>query len=369
VLTDQGAEPVDCVVIGAGVVGLAAARALAQAGRDVIVLEAEGAIGTGISSRNSEVIHAGLYYAPDSLKARLCVAGSRLMRAHATRCGIPHSLPGKLVVATDANEEAALATLFERGQTNGAEGLRMLSAAEARALEPDLVCTAALLSPFTGIIDSHALMLSLQGEAEASGAMIAFHAPVTGGRADGDAMLIETGGAEPMRLRARSVVLAAGLAAPRIGAALGLSDVPPAYLCRGNYFSLTGRTPFSRLVYPVPVAAGLGVHFTLDLGGAGRFGPDVEWIEREEYTVDPHRGDVFYDAIRRYWPGLPDGALAPAYCGIRPKIHAPDQPGRDFLIHGPTETGAPSVVALYGIESPGLTASLAIADHVLGLLS
>lgn len=369
VLTEQDAEPVDCVVIGAGVVGLAAARALAQAGRDVIVLEAEGAIGTGISSRNSEVIHAGLYYAPGSLKARLCVAGSRLMRAHAVRCGIPHSLPGKLVVATDESEEAALATLFERGQANGAEGLRMLNAAEARALEPNLVCTAALLSPFTGIIDSHALMLSLQGEAEAAGAMIAFHAPVTGGHADGDAMLIETGGAEPMRLRARSVVLAAGLSAPRIGAALGLADVPPAYLCRGTYFSLTGRTPFSRLVYPVPVTAGLGVHFTLDLGGAGRFGPDVEWIEREEYTVDPHRGDVFYEAIRRYWPGLPDGALAPAYCGIRPKIHAPDQPGRDFLIHGPAETGAPGMVALYGIESPGLTASLAIADHVRDLLS
>ncbi|CCG42079.1 NAD(P)/FAD-dependent oxidoreductase [Magnetospirillum molischianum] len=368
-LAEQGAEPVDCVVIGAGVVGLAAARGLALAGRDVIVLEAEGAIGTGISSRNSEVIHAGLYYTPGSLKARLCVEGSRAMRAHATRCGIPHALPGKLVVATDTNEEETLATVFERARTNGAEGLRMLSATEARALEPDLVCTAALLSPFTGIIDSHAFMLSLQGEAEAAGAMIAFHAPVTGGRADGDSMLIETGGVEPMRLRARSVVVSAGLAAPRIGAALGLRDVPPASLCRGNYFSLIGRVPFSRLVYPVPVSAGLGVHFTLDLGGAGRFGPDVEWIEREEYNVDPTRGDVFYDAIRRYWPGLPDGALAPAYCGIRPKIQAPGEPERDFLIHGPTETGAPGVVALYGIESPGLTASLAIADHVVEMLS
>jgi len=369
VLTQQDAEPVDCVVIGAGIVGLAIARTLAQAGRDVIVLEAEGAIGTGISSRNSEVIHAGLYYAPGSLKARLCVEGSRLMRAHAVRCGIPHSLPGKLVVATDEGEEAALAAIFARGQANGAEGLRMLSGAEARALEPNLACTAALLSPVTGIIDSHAMMLSLQGEAEAAGAMIAFHAPVIGGGADGDAMRIDTGGAEPMRLRARSVVLAAGLAAPRIGAALGLAAVPTGYLCRGSYFSLTGRAPFSRLVYPVPVAAGLGVHFTLDLGGAGRFGPDVEWIEHEDYSVDPQRGDVFYEAIRRYWPGLPAGALAPAYCGIRPKITAPDQPGCDFLIHGPAESGAPGMVALYGIESPGLTACLAIADHVAGLLS
>jgi L-2-hydroxyglutarate oxidase LhgO len=368
-LTQQTAEPVECVVIGAGVVGLAVARRLARAGREVVVLEAEGAIGTGISSRNSEVIHAGLYYQPDSLKARLCVEGSRALRAHALRCSIPHALPGKLVVAATPDEEAALATLFARGTANGAEGLRMLSAAEARALEPDLVCTAALLSPATGIIDSHALMLSLQGEAEEAGAMIAFHAPVLSGQSDGDAMLIEAGGAEPMRLRARSVVVSAGLSAPRVGTALALRDVPPAHLCRGSYFSLSGRAPFSRLVYPVPVSAGLGVHFTLDLGGAGRFGPDVEWIEREDYAVDPARGDAFYEAIRRYWPGLPDGALAPAYCGIRPKIHAPDQPSRDFLIHGPAETGAPGTVALYGIESPGLTACLAIADHVADLLS
>jgi len=368
-LTEQGTEPVDCVVIGAGIVGLAVARALALAGRDVIVLEAEGAIGTGISSRNSEVIHAGLYYPPGSLKARLCVEGSRLMRAHAELCGIPHTLTGKLVVATTEAEESALARVFERGRANGAEGLRMLSGAEARALEPNLTCTAALLSPVTGIIDSHALMLSLQGEAEANGAMIAFRAPVVRGQSDGEAMLLETGGAEPMRLRARSVVVAAGLAAPRIGSALGLQDVPPTYLCRGTYFSLTGRTPFSRLIYPVPVAAGLGIHFTLDLGGAGRFGPDTEWIEREDYTVDPARGDAFYAAIRRYWPGLPDGALAPAYCGIRPKIQAPGEPNRDFLIHGPAETGAPGVAALYGIESPGLTACFAIADHVVEVLS
>jgi L-2-hydroxyglutarate oxidase LhgO len=358
------AERIDCAVIGAGVVGLAVARALAMAGREVVVLEAEGAVGTGISSRNSEVIHAGMYYPKGSLKARLCVSGNRLLRRFAAAHGVPYGMVGKLIVATDAEEEAALAAILAKGQDNGVEGLTALSAAEAHGLEPELECRAALLSPSTGIIDSHALMLALQGDAEAHGATVAFKSPVVGGRAGESSTLLDVGGADPMTLEARTVVVSTGLAAPKVAAALGLPGVPPAYLCKGNYFSLTGKTPFSRLVYPVPVAAGLGVHFTLDLGGRGRFGPDVEWVEREDYVVAPRRGDAFYAGIRRYWPGLADGALEPAYAGIRPKIQAPGEAARDFLIHGPQDHGVAGVVVLYGIESPGLTSCLAIAEYV-----
>ncbi|MGE5503408.1 MAG: NAD(P)/FAD-dependent oxidoreductase [Actinomycetota bacterium] len=361
-------ERIDCAVIGAGVVGLAVARALALAGREVVVLEAEGAIGTGISSRNSEVVHAGMYYAKDSLKARLCVAGNRTLRDFATERGVPLSMVGKLIVATDAEEEAQLAAILAKGHANGCTGLHAVSAAEARAMEPSLACTAALYSPDTGIIDSHALMLALLGEAEEHGTSVAFHAPVTGGRAGDDSMVLDVGGAEPMRLHCRSVVVSAGLKAPAVARALGLPAVPQDYLCKGNYFTLAGKMPFSRLVYPVPVAAGLGVHYTLDLAGRGRFGPDVEWVEREDYVVDPRRADSFYAAIRRYWPGLADGALEPAYAGIRPKIQAPDQPARDFLVHGPADHGVPGVVALYGIESPGLTSCLPLAAMVREML-
>ncbi len=368
-LTESSAERVDCVVIGAGVVGLAVARALAHAGREVIILEAEGAIGTGISSRNSEVIHAGMYYPAGSLKARLCVAGNRMLRDYAASRGVPHKMVGKLIVATDEAEAAQLDGILAKGKANGVEGLAPISAAHAREMEPDLACVAALWSPATGIVDTHGLMLSLLGEAEERGAALAVKSPVVAGRPTGRGMLVSVGGAEPTTLLARQVVLAAGLAAPRLGAALGLANVPPAYLCKGNYFTLAGRTPFSRLVYPVPVAAGLGVHFTLDLGGRGRFGPDVEWLADEDYRVDPRRGDSFYAAIRRYWPGLADGALEPAYAGIRPKISAEGQPAADFLIHGPAETGQPGVAALYGIESPGLTSSLAIAKLVGELLA
>ena len=364
VLTETGAEPVDCVVIGAGVVGLAIARQLALAGREVIVLEAEAAMGTGISSRNSEVLHAGMYYPRDSLKARFCVAGNAMLRDFAATRGVAFKMVGKLIVATDEAEAAALDAIQERGAANGVPGLTAIPAAEARALEPELVCVKALWSPATGIVDSHGVMLALRGEAESRGASLAVKSPVIGGRPTDAGTLIRVGGADPMTLLARSVVVSAGLGAPALAAGLGLAGVPPAYLCKGNYFGLTGKTPFSRLVYPVPVAAGLGVHFTLDLAGRGRFGPDVEWIEGEDYRVDPRRGQSFYAAIRRYWPGLADGALEPAYAGIRPKIQAPDQPARDFVIHGPAETGAAGVVALYGIESPGLTACLAIARHV-----
>ncbi len=367
-LTEAGAERVDCVVIGAGVVGLAIARHLALAGREVVVLEAEGAMGTGISSRNSEVLHAGMYYPKDSLKARLCVAGNTLLRDFAATRGVTLKMVGKLIVATDDAEAAALDGILSKGRANGVAELTAIPAAEARALEPELNCVKALWSPSTGIIDTHALMLALLGEAESRGAALALRAPVIGGRPTGDGILIQVGGAEPMTLLARSVVVSTGLNAPSVAASLGLAGVPPAYLCKGSYFGLTGKTPFSRLVYPVPVAAGLGVHFTLDLGGRGRFGPDTEWVEHEDYVVDPRRGESFYAAIRRYWPGLKDGALEPAYAGIRPKVQAPDQPARDFLIHGPAETGLPGVVALYGIESPGLTSCLTIARHVGELL-
>lgn len=363
-LTSAGVERIDCAVIGAGVVGLAAARALAMAGHEVVVLEAEGAIGTGISSRNSEVIHAGMYYPAGSLKARLCVAGNRQLRAFAANHGIPFRMTGKLIVATDAEEEAKLADILARGRANGVEGLTSIPAAEAMALEPQLACTAALYSPATGIIDAHALMLALQGDAEEHGAVIAFHAPVLGGHSSDGGMLLSIGGAQPTRLWARHVVIAAGLSACPVARSLGLARVPREYLCKGNYFTLSGRMPFQRLVYPVPVAAGLGTHYTIDMGGRGRFGPDVEWIERADYAVDPRRGDAFYAAIRRYWPGLPDGALEPGYAGIRPKINAPEQAAADFAIHGPADHGTPGVVALYGIESPGLTACLALAELV-----
>ncbi len=327
-LGPQGGETlidrVDCAVIGAGVIGLAAARALALAGRSVLILEAEGAIGTGISSRNSEVIHAGLYYPPDSLKAALCGTGNRLLRAYAQARGVPFRMTGKLIVATDADDEAKLAAIDARARANGVVDLEWLSGARVRALEPDLAVRAALLSPSTGIIDVHALMLALLGEAEAKGAQLALRSTVTGGEpVDGGTLLTIDGGGEPFRLIARQVVLAAGLAAPALAARLGFHDVPTGRLCKGNYFTLTGKAPFARLVYPVPVAGGLGVHYTLDLGGCGRFGPDVEWVEAEDYRVDPARKEAFARAIHRYWPACPADRLEPAYAGIRPKICGP----------------------------------------------
>lgn len=361
------AETIDCVVIGAGAVGLAAARALAQAGREVVILEAADSFGTVTSSRNSEVIHAGIYYPQDSLKARLCLRGNRLLRAYLAERALPHAMTGKLIVAICAAEEEALRALLAKGLANGVADLRMMSGAEARAMEPELAASAAILSPSTGILDSHAYMLSLLGDAEAAGASLATHSPVTGGRVTGDGIEIEVGGAEPMTLLCRLVVDCAGLDAPAVArtiAGIPPWTIPPDHLCKGNYFLLGGRTPFSRLVYPVPVSAGLGVHFTLDLGGQGRFGPDVEWVKDRDYAVDPARGDQFYDAIRRYWPGLPDGALRPGYAGIRPKIQGPGEPARDFIIQGPRDTGLPGWIALYGIESPGLTASLAIAELI-----
>lgn len=363
-LTQPGLERIDCAVIGAGIVGLSVARALALAGREVVVLEAGGQVGGGVSSRNSEVIHAGMYYPAGSLKARLCVRGNQMLRAFAAEHGVPFSMCGKLIVATDDAERAKLDDILDKGRANGVTGLRPVSAAEALALEPNLSCVAALFSADTGIVDVHGLMLALQGELEAHGGVVALHAPVLGGRLDEAGTVIEVGGAEPMTLLARQVVVAAGLSSCPVARSLGLPGVPRDYLCKGNYFTLTGKMPFSRLVYPVPVAAGLGVHYTLDLAGRGRFGPDVEWVDAEDYTVDPRRADQFYGAIRRYWPGLPDGALEPGYAGIRPKINSAGQAAADFAVHGRETHGVPGVVALYGIESPGLTSALALAELV-----
>ena len=364
-------ERVDTVVIGAGVVGLACARALALAGREVIVLESESAIGTGTSSRNSEVIHAGIYYPRGSLKAKLCVAGRQALYPFLAGHGVSHRRCGKLIVATEAAQIPALEKLRAQAAENGVTDLKMLSGAEARAMEPQLACVAALESPSTGIVDSHSFMLALRGDAEDRGAAIAFRSPVLRGSVKPDGVELEIGGIESTRLLAQRVVNSAGLFAQKLARDIeGFPPdrLPPAYYCKGNYFSLAGRSPFTRLIYPAPESAGLGVHLTLDLAGQARFGPDVEWIERIEYDVDPRRADSFYHAIRSYWPGLKDGALQPAYSGIRPKLQARGEPARDFLIQGPRDHGVPGLVNLFGIESPGLTAALAIGDYVRGLL-
>ena len=357
-------ERIDCAVIGAGVVGLAAARALARAGREVVILERADAFGTETSSRNSEVIHAGIYYPSGSLKARLCVSGKRALYAYCAARGVPHRRCGKLIVATDEAEIAGLEALLAKARANGVDDLVWLDAEEARALEPALSCRRALLSPSTGIIDSHALMLSLLGEAEAAGAAIAYETPVLRAEAEAGGMTLETGGAAPMRLCARTVVNCAGLAAPALSRAMGAANVPRAHYAKGSYFTLAGRSPFSRLVYPMPIVGGLGVHITIDLAGQARFGPDVEWVTAPDYDVDPRRAESFYAAVRRYWPALPDGALLPGYAGVRPKIAGPDEAAPDFLIHGPPETGRPGLFALYGIESPGLTSCLALGDEI-----
>ncbi len=366
-MTSSPFETVDCVVIGAGVVGLAVARALALAGREVIVVEAAEGIGTETSSRNSEVIHAGIYYPKGSLMAETCVVGRRLLYAYAKEHGVPHINCGKLIVATNEDEAARLVEIKGRAEANGVEGMRQLTAAEAIAMEPNLQCTAALHSPATGIIDSHSYMLALQGDAEACGTMYAFHSPVEAARVANGGIDLEVGGAEPMKLRARLVVNSAGLHAPTLAKKIvGLpSDrVPTAYYAKGNYFTLTGRSPFSRLIYPVPVPGGLGVHITVDMGGQAKFGPDVEWIPDIDYTVDPHRADKFYAAVRKYWPGLKDGALQPGYAGIRPKTVPQGAPAQDFVVQGPADHGVPGLINLFGIESPGLTASLALAERV-----
>ena len=364
-------DQVECVVIGAGVVGLAVARALALAGREVMVLEAASGIGTGISSRNSEVIHAGIYYATGTLKARLCVQGRALLYDYCAGRGVGFARCGKLLVATEASQLPQLQGIVAQAARNGVDDLALLDAAQARALEPQLSCLAAIHSPSTGIVDSHGLMLALQGDIEHAGGMVVLNSALA--RATCASAGIELLMRDGTRLRARRVVNAAGLQAPALARCFdGLDSrhVPPACFAKGNYFTLSGRAPFTRLIYPVPQAAGLGVHLTLDLGGQAKFGPDVQWVDSaDDLTVDPRRGEGFYAEVRKYWPGLPDGALVPGYAGIRPKIHAPQQPACDFLIQGPREHGVPGLVNLFGIESPGLTSSLAIAEHVLKMSS
>jgi L-2-hydroxyglutarate oxidase LhgO len=359
----------DVLVVGAGVVGLAVARALTLAGRSVVVVESRGAFGEETSSRNSEVIHSGIYYPTDSLKARLCVRGRAMLYDFCEAHGVAHLRCGKLIVAAEESELAGLEALARKGTENGVEDLRMLSAGEARALEPALACVGALLAPSTGIVDSHGFMLALTGEAE--GAVFAYRAPFLSARVAGDGFAAEIGGEEPVQLAVGALVNAAGLSASRVARAIeGLDPefVPETLYAKGNYFALSGRAPFGRLIYPAPQAHGLGVHLTFDLGGQARFGPDVEWVETVEYNVDPERGQGFAEAIRRYWPGLPDGALTPAYTGIRPKIAGPTEPAADFRIDGPERHGVAGLVNLFGIESPGLTSSLAIAEEVAARL-
>jgi len=370
-------DKVDAVVIGAGVVGIAVARALAMRGLETVLLERESAIGTGTSSRNSEVIHAGIYYATGSLKARLCVKGREQLYAYCAGHGIAHRRCGKLLVATDEAQRARLGQIQAQAARNGVDDLRWLDAAQVHALEPELSALAALLSPSTGIIDSHGLMLALQGDFESHGGALALCSPVLAADCRGPLHVLRVGGEVPTVLGARHVVNAVGLAAPRLAAGIeGLAPchVPQPRYAKGNYFALGGRAPFSHLVYPVPEDAGLGVHLTLDLAGQARFGPDVEWIapaapEDIDYRVDPARATAFEAAVRRYWPGLRPGALQPAYSGVRPKLAWNGVAELDFVLQGPADHGVAGWVNLYGIESPGLTASLAIADEVVRRLA
>lgn len=367
-------DRVDALVIGAGVVGLAVGRALAAQGLETIVVDRAGAIGTETSARNSEVVHAGLYYPTGSRKARLCVEGRRRLYAFCESHGIDHRRCGKLVVATEAAQRPALERLAAQARANGVDDLRLLERDEARALEPALECVAALWSPSTGLVDSHGLMLALQGGLESSGGSVALHTPVEAVRPGADGHLVRLGGEAPYELLATRVVNAAGLWAPAVARRCAGSPAPPVQrFAKGSYFALAAKAPFTHLVYPVPHDGGLGVHLTLDLGGRARFGPDVEWLaatdpEALDYRVDPARGAAFAADIRRYWPGLPDGALQPDYAGVRPKLHGPGEPAADFVVQGPREHGIAGLVHLFGIESPGLTASLALADEVVAVL-
>jgi L-2-hydroxyglutarate oxidase LhgO len=358
-------------VIGAGVVGLAVARELALAGREVIVLEAEDAIGTHTSSRNSEVIHAGLYYPPGSLKARLCVEGKGLLYRYCEERGVPYSNIGKILVAVTGDEVATLRSYTEKSAANGVHDLRWLSREELREMEPAVECVAGFHSPSTGIVDSHALMLAYQGDAENHGGTVVFRSPVASGKVRPDGILVEVGGAEPMSLLCESVVNCGGLFAQDVARAIEgvpAAAIPPQYFAKAHYYTLSGKSPFHRLVYPVASHAHLGVHVTIDLGGQVKFGPDVTWVDGVDYSFDPAREPLFYEAIRKYYPGLKDGQLQPGYTGIRPKVSGPKEPAGDFILSGPADHGVPGLVNLFGIESPGLTASLAIAARVRALL-
>ena len=361
-------------MIGAGVVGLAVARELSLLGREVLVLEAAGAIGTGTSSRNSEIIHAGIYYDTGSLKAQLCVAGKNSLYDYCEMHGVPHRKCGKFIVATDERQLSELETLQKKAAENGVLDLKFFSPDEVRELEPAVECVGALHSPSTGIVDSHSLMLAYQGEAEDAGALVVLNSPVLSGRIQEGKVFLTIGSDEQFEISASLVINSAGLYATQVARQIkGLKQryIPPTYFAKGNYYTLIGRPPFSRPIYPIPEKAGLGVHVTVDLAGQVRFGPDVEWIDELNYDVDPTRADSFYKAVRKYFPALEDGAIQPSYSGIRPKIQGPGENSVDFLIQGPETHGVEGFVNLFGIESPGLTASLPIARHVsacLGLL-
>ena len=374
----QRVDSVDCVdavVIGAGVVGLAVARALALspkfAGKELLVLEAASAIGTGTSSRNSEVIHAGIYYPQGSLKAQLCVEGKAMLYDYCTERGIGFNRCGKLIVATTEAQVAQLQGIIAKATANGVYDLVLLTREQARELEPQLECVAAVHSPSTGIIDSHALMLTLQGDFENAGGLTVLNSTVASVFIASDAIkIVMQDGTE---IVTKTLINAAGLSAPLIAQSMQGFDtkfVQKAYYAKGNYFTLSGKSPFNRLIYPVPEAAGLGVHLTLDLGGQAKFGPDVQWVESaDDLIVNPARGDTFYAEVRKYWPQLQEGALIAGYAGIRPKISAPDEAAADFLIQGPKDHGIAGLVNLFGIESPGLTSSLAIGARVAQLLT
>src|SRR6478752_4694082 len=360
------ADRIECVVVGAGVVGLAVARALALAGREVLLLEAENHPGTMTSARNSGVIHAGLYYTPGSLKARFCVAGNRALYAYCEARGIEHHNCGKLVVASGDDEERVLLNLLERAHANGVEGVRMISAKQVRELEPEVHCTAALHCATSGIVDQHPYMLALQGDMENAGGTLVCDCRVASVARLPDGFRIRTADAAGTEIDARFVVNSAGLGAVELLRQIEgypAERIPRLHLARGNYFTVAARSPFHHLIYPVPGSAGLGIHATLDLGRRVRFGPDVEWIDHIDYSVNEARAPLFYDAIRRYWPRLADGALMPDYTGIRPKLHGPGEPQPDFRIETPAEHGIAGLVNLLGIESPGLTSSLAIGDY------
>ena len=373
-------EQVDCVVIGAGVVGLAVAREMALQGRETILLERENAFGTVSSARNSEVIHAGIYYPKDSLKAKLCVAGNRLLYEYCRSHQVATQPYGKLIVATDENQIDALQAILYKAQNNGVPEIKLISGDKAKQLEPKLSCSAAILSASTGIVDSHAFMLSLLGSFEDAGGMIAYQSPLMSARPIGSGAQggfeLEIGGPDGMKLHTKLLMNCAGMSAPAVAQQIeGLDpeQIPKAYFAKGNYFSLSGKSPFTHLIYPIPEPGGLGVHLTLDMGGQAKFGPDVEWLEIDaeeqiDYTVNPKRGDGFYEAVRRYWPDLKDNSLQPDYSGVRAKIVPPSSPAGDFCFNTPQDHGLQGLYNLYGFESPGLTSSIAIAMYLKGLI-
>ena len=371
-------DRVDCVVIGAGVIGLAVAREMALQGRETILLERESAFGTISSARNSEVIHAGIYYPKDSLKARLCVEGNRMLYEYCRTHHVATQPYGKLIVASDDSQLDDLQAILYKAQQNNVPEIKMLTGEQAKSMEPELQCSAALLSASTGIVDSHGFMLSLLGGFEDAGGMIAYQSPLISAKPIGskaqDGFELEIGGADGMKIQTKLLINCAGMSAPAIAKkieGLAQEQIPKAYFAKGNYFSLSGKSPFKHLIYPIPEPGGLGVHLTLDMGGQAKFGPDVEWLEIDDenqidYTVNPKRGESFYAAVRKYWPGLKDNALQPDYSGVRAKIVPPNVPAGDFCFNTPKDHGLEGLFNLYGFESPGLTSSLAIAKYLEG---